>query len=74
MDPRLKAIVDRVAEIQIKDNPAGEFEVDGAQILQLEMLRSGIEFTEDDVIAAFRAVGVPDDDIVSTLEDFASYI
>jgi len=76
VDPRLAAIMDRVRTTQ--SNPASEGEVspDAGWLLQLELLRSGDKesFSEDELIEALLALGVPEDDVPSWFEDLASYL
>jgi len=77
VDPRLAAIMDRVRTTQA--NPAsdeGEVSPDAGWLLQLELLRSGDKesFSEDELIEALLALGVPEDDVPSWFEDLASYL
>jgi len=73
MDARLSKIVKGV-QGHVQENPGGD--VDPGTLLQLEVLRSGFKdtFSEDDMIDAAEAVGVSKDDVLSWLEDFASYL
>jgi len=75
VDPRLQRIV-KQAQSGPAMNPGGDDQQDAGTMLQLGLLRSGLknEFSEDDMFEAAKAVGVPEDDIPSWLEDFASYL
>jgi hypothetical protein len=77
IDPKLAAIIGRVRTTQA--NPAseeGEVSPDAGWLLQLELLRSNEKdsFSEEELMEALEALGVPEDDIPSWFEDFASYL
>ena len=76
MDRELEKIVRRVKASQARMNPSGpdEVELDSGWLLQLELIQSDYEFTEDELYEALRAVGVPEDYQMSWFEDFASYV
>jgi hypothetical protein len=78
IDPKLMTIMDRVRTTQAQSNPSPEDEVtpDAGWLLQLELLRSGDKdsFSEDELIEALIALGVPEDDVASWFEDLASYL
>jgi hypothetical protein len=76
MDPRLAKIVAAVQEHPAPNPDGEEISVDASQLLQLELLRSGIadEFDEDQIYDALDAIGLPKEAQVAWLEDFASYI
>lgn len=76
MDPRLAKIVAEVQEHPASNPDGDEVTVDAAQLLQLELLRSGLEneFDEDQIFEALDAIGLPEEDQIAWLEDFASYI
>ena len=75
MDSELSKVVRRVKMAQARMNPgADEIEVDSGWLLQVELLQSDFEFTEDELFEALRAVGVPEEYQMSWFEDFASYV
>ena len=74
MDPKLKKIVTDVKETEGGlSNPP---KVDKATRLQKELVSQGLqnEFSEDDIVEAALAMGVPADEIPSWLEDMASWL
>lgn len=73
MNSTLKRIVQQIKLIP-KSNPGDDLPVDLGTLLQLEILKSGVEFPEDDVIDAALAVGVPEGSLISWLEDMASWV
>ena len=48
--------------------------VDAGTLLQIEILRSGEEFTEPDVLQAAFQVGVPEGSLIDWLEEMASWV
>jgi hypothetical protein len=76
IDPKLSAIMDRVRTTQANGGPEEEVAPDAGWLLQLELLRSGDKdsFSEDELIEALIALGVPEDDVASWFEDLASYL
>ena len=73
MNPILRQIVTKIKEIP-KSNPPGENEVDLGTLLQIEIAKSGDDFSEVDVLEAAQAVGVPEGELISWLEDMASWV
>jgi len=70
----LQEIVDRIRN-RVQENPPGEMiEVDAGTLLQIEILQSGEEFTEADVLAAAELVGVPEGALLDWLEEMASWV
>lgn len=75
MEKELSEIVQRVRAMQVKDNPGpGDIELDAGWLLQLELVRSDYEFTEDELFEALNALGIPEEYQMSWFEDFASYV
>ncbi len=76
MDPRLATIVETVVRHPAQNPEGEEVSVDAAQLLQLELLRSGVadDFDEDQIFDALDAIGLPQDAQIAWLEDFASYL
>lgn len=74
MNRTLQEIVDRIRN-RIQENPPGDMvEVDAGTLLQIEILQSGEEFTEVDVLAAAELVGVPEGALIDWLEEMASWV
>jgi len=70
MDRTLREIV-RELKSRFKKNPP---EVDLSTLLQLEIIRSGEEYSEEDIFQALRELGFPEEEFVSWLEDMASWV
>lgn len=73
MNRTLEEIVDRIRN-RVKDNPPDEIDVDAGTLLQIEILQSGQEFNETDVLKAAELVGVPEGELLAWLEEMASWI
>jgi len=74
MDPRLARIVMDVNE-RVQSNPSDDdLEVDAGTLLQLEILKSGVEFSEADVLLAAENVGVDEENLIDWLEGMASWV
>lgn len=75
MDKELMAIVRRVKE-RFQHNPPEDDEllVDAGTLLQIEILQSGMEFTEDEVLRAASLVGLPEGRLIDWLEEMASWV
>ncbi len=74
MDPRLAQIVKDVNE-RVQSNPSDDdLEIDAGTLLQLEILKSGTEFSEADVLLAAEQVGVDEENLVDWLEGMASWV
>ena len=72
MNPNLKRIVDGIMTFQ--SNPGhGEF-VDGSLLLQVELLKNGESYSEDDLFEALEALGVPEQEQASWFERYASWV
>jgi hypothetical protein len=76
MNAELQKIVHRVEQKMVRSNPPGDDDlfVDGGTLLQLEILQSGLEFKEEDVLKAASAIGVPDGSLIDWLEEMASWV
>ncbi len=72
MDPILKRIVRNIQAME-KSNPPDE-DIDLGTLLQMEIVRSGEEFDEADVLKAAEMVGVPEGDLIAWLEEMASWV
>lgn len=72
MDAKLQRIVDRVKRMPAQ-NPSEDGVAPGTT-LQVEIVRSDLEFREADVLEAAGAVGVSREDLVAWLEEMASWI
>ena len=72
MDRRLLRIVRNVKETY-QSNPPEEG-IDLGTLLQMEIVRSGEEFDEADVLKAAEMVGVPEGELISWLEEMASWV
>ena len=75
MNSELAKIVRRVKE-RYQTNPPEDDEllVDAGTLLQLEILQSGMEFNEADVLQAATLVGLPEGNLIDWLEEMASWI
>lgn len=75
MDRELMAIVRKVKE-RFQHNPLedDDFLVDAGTLLQIEILQSGMEFTEEDVLRAASLVGLPEGRLIDWLEEMASWV
>ena len=72
MNPTLKRIVDGIKTFQSNPDP-GEF-VDGSLLLQVELLKNGESYIEDDLFEALDALGVPEQEQASWFERYASWV
>jgi hypothetical protein len=75
MNKELMAIVRRVKD-RFQQNPPedDDFLVDAGTLLQIEILQSGMEFTEEDVLRAASLVGLPEGRLIDWLEEMASWV
>jgi hypothetical protein len=75
MNRELAQIVRKVKD-RFRSNPPGEddFLVDVGTLLEIEILQSGLEFSETDVLEAALAVGVPEGSLIDWLEEMASWV
>jgi hypothetical protein len=75
MNAELMDIVRRV-KARYQQNPPEDDDllVDAGTLLQLEILQSGMEFTEADVLKAASLVGLPEGSLIDWLEEMASWI
>lgn len=75
MNSELLKIVQRVKG-RYQQNPPedDEFLVDAGTLLQLEILKSGMEFSEADVLQAASLVGLPEGSLIDWLEQMASWV
>lgn len=75
MNAELSAIVRRVKQ-RYQANPPDEDDVmvDAGTLLQIEILQSGEEFSEADVLQAATLVGIPEGSLIDWLEQMASWI
>lgn len=75
MNSELMKIVRRVKD-RYQQNPPEDDDliVDAGTLLQLEILQSGMEFSESDVMAAGLAIGLPEGTLIDWLEEMASWI
>jgi hypothetical protein len=69
----LATIVDRIRN-RVRSNPGDMVEVDAGTLLQIEILQSGQEFSEADVIQAAQQIGVPEGELLAWLEEMASWV
>ena len=72
MNSALKKIVEGVLARPRQNPPDGE--IDLGTLLQIEIVRSGEEFDEADVLLAAEMVGVPEGDLIAWLEEMASWV
>lgn len=73
MNPKLRKIVEKLKS-GYQRNPDGDPEIDLGTLLQFEILRSGEEFNEADVLKAAELVGVPEGSLIEWLEEMASWV
>lgn len=73
MNPKLAAIVRRISS-RYQENPPDDVLVDAGTLLQMEILQSGLEFTETDVLKAAEQLGVPEGSLIDWLEEMASWV
>ena len=75
MNAELMGIVRRV-KARYQQNPPEDDEllVDAGTLLQLEILQSGMEFSEADVLQAASLVGLPEGSLIDWLEEMASWV
>lgn len=73
MNRTLSEIVDRIRN-RVRENPDDMVEVDAGTLLQIEILQSGQEFNEADVLQAATLVGVPEGGLLDWLEEMASWV
>ncbi len=72
MDPILKRIVQNIQAMERSNPPSGD--IDLGTLLQMEIVRSGEEFDEADVLKAAEMIGVPEGDLIAWLEEMASWV
>lgn len=70
MHPGLKKIVRDIQSF--RSNP--DELVDGTLMLQIELVRSGDRYTEDDIFEALRALGTGELEMASWFERYASWV
>jgi hypothetical protein len=75
MNAELMDIVRRV-KARYQQNPPEDDDllVDAGTLLQLEILQSGMEWSEADVLQAASLVGLPEAGLIDWLEEMASWI
>ncbi len=75
MNSELLQIVQRVKG-RFQQNPPEDDDllVDAGTLLQLEILQSGMEFSESDVLQAATLVGLPEGSLIDWLEEMASWV
>lgn len=75
MNAELAGIVRKV-KARYQSNPPDDDEllVDAGTLLQLEIVQSGMEFTEADVLQAAALVGLPEGSMIDWLEEMASWV
>lgn len=75
MNAELAEIVRKVKD-RYQANPLEEDDllVDAGTLLQIEILQSGMEFSEADVLAAGIAIGLPEGSLIDWLEEMASWV
>jgi hypothetical protein len=75
MNAELARIVRKVKE-RYQQNPTEDDDllVDAGTLLQLEIVQSGMEFSEADVIQAATMVGLPEGSLIDWLEEMASWV
>lgn len=75
MNAKLMGIVRRVKD-RYQSNPPEDDDllVDAGTLLQIEILQSGMEFSESDVLQAATLVGLPEGELIDWLEGMASWI
>jgi hypothetical protein len=70
MDRRLKGIVDEIRSV--RTNP--DDMVAGTLMLQIELVRSGDRYSEDDLFEALRELGADELEMASWFERYASWV
>lgn len=70
MDSRLKRIVNEIRSV--RTNPSDL--VDGTLLLQIELVRSGDRYSEDDLFEALRELGADELEMGSWFERYASWV
>jgi hypothetical protein len=75
MNAELAAIVRRI-KARYQANPADDDDllIDAGTLLQIEILQSGTEFSEADVLQAATLVGLPEGTLIDWLEEMASWV
>lgn len=75
MNAELKEIVRRVKD-RFQSNPPEDdgLLVDAGTLLQIEIVQSGAEFSEADVLQAASLVGLPEGSLIDWLEEMASWV
>lgn len=75
MNAELAQIVKRV-KARYQSNPPEDDDllVDAGTLLQIEILQSGVEFSETDVLQAATLVGLPEGELIDWLEEMASWV
>ena len=75
MDAELSEIVRRVkARYQANPPEDDDLLVDAGTLLQIEIVQSGMEFSEKDVLDAGIAIGLPEGSLIDWLEEMASWV
>lgn len=75
MNAELAKIV-RQVKSRYQANPPEDDDllVDAGTLLQIEIVQSGMEFSESDVLEAGIAVGLPEGSLIDWLEEMASWV
>lgn len=75
MNPELARIVQKVRD-RFQRNPpdGGDFLIDAGTLFQIEILQSGEEFSEADVLHAATLIGIPEGSLIDWLEQMASWV
>ena len=75
MNAELTKIVRRVKD-RYQANPPEDDDllVDAGTLLQIEIVQSGMEFSESDVLDAGIAIGLPEGSLIDWLEEMASWV
>lgn len=74
MNAELAEIVRRVKG-RYQENPSEDDAlVDAGTLLQIEIVQSGAEFSEGDVLQAATMIGVPEGSLIDWLEEMASWV
>jgi len=75
MNPELAKIVRRVKS-RYQSNPPEDDDllVDAGTLLQLEIVQSGMEFSEAEVLKAGLEIGLPEGSLIDWLEEMASWV
>ncbi len=74
MNAQLATIVRRVKSRYQANPPEDDIQVDAGTLLQIEILQSGMEFSEADVLQAATLVGLPEGTLIDWLEEMASWL